>query len=327
MKEIKLTDLLEAGCHFGHQTTRWNPKMKPYIYTARDRIHIFDLVMTKKCLEEAGEFLSGLAKEGKQIIFVGTKRQSQELVVNVASRLGLPYVTERWMGGLITNWPEVGRRVKKLVDWTAKRESNFFTDRTKRELVLIDREIAKLRRHFGGVIALTDIPSAIVVTDAHKNVSALLEAKKAGVKVIAITDTNANPDLVDYPIPANDDAVKSVELILNYLAEAIEEGRGGKAHKPETESTEKSGSQGTHKTKDEGTEESAVKAGKVENKKAELQKTPRPSRTRLGQTRLRQKKTEGTEKELTRSVKASNKKTGTQKRRSEIKTQRGAKNE
>lgn len=245
MKDIKLTDLLEAGCHFGHQTTRWNPKMEPFIYSARDRIHIFDLVMTKSCLEEAGKYLLDLAKEGKQIIFVGTKRQSQDMVVAIADRLNLPYVTERWMGGLITNWPEVSKRIKKLVDWTKQRESGGFQERTKREIVLIDREIAKLKRHFGGVVALTDIPAAIVVTDAHKNVSALLEAKRAGVKVIAIADTNANPDLIDFPIPANDDAVKSVELILNYLAEAIESGRTLKAQKPKTESTEKGGDKKT----------------------------------------------------------------------------------
>lgn len=287
MKDIKLTDLMEAGCHFGHQTTRWNPKMVQYIYSARDRIHIFDLVMTKTCLEEAGKFLMGLAQEGKQIIFVGTKRQSQELVVDVAKRLNLPYVTERWMGGLITNWPEVSKRIKKLVDWTKLRESDGFTDRTKREIVLVDREIAKLKRHFGGVIALTDIPAAIVVTDAHKNVSALLEAKRAGVKVVAIADTNSNPDLVDFLIPANDDAVKSVELILNYLAEAVEEGRSQKTQKTKVEGTEKTikadkvvnkkqGSQKTQKTEKENTEKIVVKVDKVVDKKVGSQRTQKP---------------------------------------------------
>ena len=273
MKEIKLTDLLEAGCHFGHQTTRWNPKMKPYIYTSRDRIHIFDLVMTKTCLEEAGNYLMGLAQEGKQIIFVGTKRQSQDLVVDTAKKLDLPYVTERWMGGLITNWSEVSLRIKKLIDWTNKLENNGFTDRTKREVVLIERETDKLRRHFGGVIALTGIPAAIVVTDAHKNVSALLEAKKAGVKVIAIADTNANPDLIDYPIPANDDAVKSVELILNYLAEAVENGRAQSVKQQKAQKTLK-----VQKPKTESTEKTVIKAEKVPDKKGKSQSTQKAKR-------------------------------------------------
>ena len=253
---------MEAGCHFGHQTTRWNPKMKPFIYSARDRIHIFDLVQTKTCLEEAGKYLAEVVKENKQIVFVGTKRQSQDLVVEIAKKLNLPYVTERWIGGLITNWSEVSQRIKKMIDWTNLRETNGFTDRTKRELVLIDREIAKLKRHFDGVSTLTNVPAAIIVTDAHKNVSALLEAKRAGVKVVAIADTNANPDLIDYPIPANDDAVKSVELILNYLADAIIEGRAQVA-KP----------QKVLKVENETIEKVPKESEKVVDKKVKSQKT------------------------------------------------------
>lgn len=223
MKEISLKDLLEAGCHFGHQTTRWNPKMKPYIFTARDRIHIFDLVKTKEGLTRAVAFAKTIASEGGQIIFVGTKRQAQEIVRQSAQKVNMPYITERWIGGLITNWDQIKKRLDFLADLKSGKASGRFKERTKKENLLIDREIVKLERIFGGIANLTGLPKAIFVADAKKDSGALTEARKRGIKSIAIVDTNANPDLADFVIPANDDATKSIQLIVDVIAEAVEE--------------------------------------------------------------------------------------------------------
>lgn len=234
MKDVSLKELLEAGCHFGHQTTRWNPKMKPYIFIARDGIHIFDLVKTKEGLEEAAEIIKTVVQEGGQIVFVGTKRQAQEIVEQAAKKVNMPYVTRRWIGGLITNWEEIKKRLDYLSDLKAGKAEGRFKDRTKKENLLIDREIAKLEENFGGVTKLLGIPAAIFVADARKDESALKEAKRRGVKTIAIVDTNANPDLVDFIIPANDDANKSIQLIVEYITEAIEEGQKKAPEKKKT---------------------------------------------------------------------------------------------
>jgi len=238
MKEISLRDLLEAGCHFGHQTTRWHPKMKPFIFTARDGIHIFDLVKTKEGLEAAANFVKATVAEGGQIIFVGTKKQAQEIVKNAAQRVNMPYLTERWVGGLITNWEEIKKRINYLTDLKAKKAEGYFKERTKKENLLIDREITKLERIFGGVSNLTSVPAAVFVTDGRKEDGALKEARRRGVKTIAIVDTNVDPSNVDFVIPANDDATKSIELIVGVIAEAVEEGRKAKSEKKEVGSEE-----------------------------------------------------------------------------------------
>ena len=225
MKDVSLKDLLEAGCHFGHQTTRWNPKMRPYIFMARDRIHIFDLVKTKEGLEAASAFVKETVSEGKQIIFIGTKRQSQDIVKAAAQKVGMPYITERWIGGLLTNWEMIKKRLGYLADLKAGKAEGRFKDRTKKENLLIDREIAKMERVFGGVSGLTEIPAAIFVVDAKKDLAALKEAKIRGVATVAIADTNADPDFIDFVIPANDDATKSIQLIVDVMAEAVEEGK------------------------------------------------------------------------------------------------------
>jgi len=225
MKEVSLRDLLEAGSHFGHQTTRWNPKMKPYIFTARDGIHIFDLVKTKAGLEAASAFAKATASEGGQIIFVGTKKQAQEIVKETALRIEMPYIIEHWVGGLITNWEELKKRLNHLVDLKAKKAEGFFKERTKKENLLIDREIAKMERIFGGVASLKDVPAAIFVIDGRKDDGALKEARRRGVKTIAIVDTNVDPSNVDFVIPANDDATKSIQLIVDVIAGAVEEGK------------------------------------------------------------------------------------------------------
>lgn len=238
MKEISLKDLLEAGCHFGHQTARWNPKMKPYIFAARDRIHIFDLVKTKEGLEKAVAFVKETTAAGGQIIFIGTKRQAQDIVREAAQKLGMPYITERWIGGLITNWSQVKKRLDYLADLEAGKKEGRFAARTKKENLLIDREIAKLKRVFGGITSLNNLPAAIFVTDARKDLAALKEAKSCGVTTIAIADTNANPDFIDYLIPANDDAVKCLQLLVGIVAEAVEEGLKQKSKAPATKAAE-----------------------------------------------------------------------------------------
>ena len=225
MKEVSLKDLLEAGCHFGHQTTRWNPKMKPYIFMARDGIHIFDLVQTKKGLEDACGFAKETANLGGQILFVGTKRQAQDIVRLAAQNAGMPYIFERWVGGLLTNWTQMKKRLDYLANLKVSKAEDRFKEMTKRENLLIDREIVKMEKIFGGVMGMAQLPTAVFVADAKKDDGALREARRVGIKTIAIVDTNSNPDLVDFVIPANDDAAKSIELICGAVAEAINEGQ------------------------------------------------------------------------------------------------------
>lgn len=225
MKETSLKDLLEAGCHFGHQTNRWHPKMKPFIFTARDGIHIFDLVKTKKGLEDAVAFTKATASQGGQIIFIGTKRQAQDIVKEAAISAGMPYITEHWIGGLITNWEMLKKRINHLADLKAKKAEGYFSKRTKKENLLIDREIVKMEKVFGGVSGLLNIPAAIFVVDGRKEDGAVREAKTRGVKVIAIMDTNVDPSNIDFVIPANDDATKSIQLVCNAITEAVGEGK------------------------------------------------------------------------------------------------------
>jgi small subunit ribosomal protein S2 len=249
MEEVSLKDLLETGCHFGHQTTRWNPKMKPYIFTARDRIHIFDLVKTKEGLEKGAAFAKATASQGGQILFVGTKRQAQDIVLEAAKKVGMPYITERWIGGLLTNWEMVKKRIQHLADLKAGVAEGRFKDRTKKENLLIQREIAKLERVFGGIADLKGIPAAIFVTDARKDAGAVKEAKARQVKTVAIVDTNANPEGIDFVIPANDDATKCLQLIIGVITLAVEEGQkqlkekslpaGEAGEKPKAEEKEK----------------------------------------------------------------------------------------
>jgi small subunit ribosomal protein S2 len=219
--KISLKELLEAGCHFGHQSSRWDPKMKPYIFTARDGIHVFDLAKTKEGLEAACAFAKETAANGGKIIFVGSKRQAKEVIKEVAQSVGMPYVSERWLGGTFTNWEQIKERISRLKDLKEKREKGEFKKFTKKERLLIDREIARLEKLFGGVIDLEDLPEAIFVVDTKRELAAVKEANKRDIKVIGLVDTNSDPDLIDYVIPANDDAVKSIELIVRKIGEAI----------------------------------------------------------------------------------------------------------
>lgn len=223
---VPLEELLEAGSHFGHQSRRWNPKMKEYLYTVRGGVHIFDLVKTAEKLKEACDFLRELAAKGGSIVFVGTKRQAQEIIKEEAQKAGAYFIAERWLGGIITNWEEISKRLRHLEETKLKKEAGEFKKYTKKENVLIDREIVKLTRFLGGLTGLKAVPDAIVVVDVTREIAAVREAKLRGVTVVAIVDSNADPDYADYVIPANDDAVRSIKLIVSALATAVAEGKG-----------------------------------------------------------------------------------------------------
>ena len=215
-----MQDLLEAGVHFGHQVRRWNPKMRPYIFTAREGVHVIDLEKTFSKLTEACEFVKKIGEAGGVIIFLASKKQARSIITEEATRSGAKYVVERWIGGLLTNWELTGKNVKKLADLKLKKEAGEFKERTKKENLLIDREIAKLERLYGGVWDLEKLPDALFVVDVRKEENACREALKKGIPVIAIADTNANLDLVTYAIPGNDDAIKAIRIITAAIADA-----------------------------------------------------------------------------------------------------------
>ena len=239
MAVISMKQLLEAGVHFGHQTRRWNPKMATYIYTERNGIYIIDLQKTVKKLEEAYNFVRSLGEKGETILFVGTKKQAQEAVSNQAVRVNMPYVSERWLGGMLTNFQTVSKRVSRLkeleeMDFTDVRGSGL----TKKELLLLEREKDKLAKQLGGIRNMNRTPSAMFVVDVNKEALAVEEAHKLGIPVVAIVDTNADPESVEYPIAANDDAIRGIELLTSLMADAVAEGlleRSGKAAKAEGE--------------------------------------------------------------------------------------------
>src|SRR3989338_2050237 len=220
-----MQDLLEAGVHFGHQVRRWNPKMRQYIFTAREGVHVIDLAQTVEKLQEACDFVKKIGEEGGTIIFLASKKQARPIVEAEAKRAGAKYVVERWIGGLLTNWEQTSKNIKKLADLKAKKEAGEFKERTKKENLLIDREIAKLERFYGGLSGLEKLPDALFVVDVRKEENACREAKKKGIPVVAICDTNADLFLVDYPIPGNDDAIKAIKIVTGAIADAYLEGR------------------------------------------------------------------------------------------------------
>ena len=219
-----LEELFEAGSHFGHVVKKWNPKMKKFLWGAKNGIHIFDLEKTVSGLERTTKILTEMAASGKRIILVGTKRQVRQMVEAEAKRLGIPYISQRWIGGLITNWKQVKQTVDRLNSQKAKREAGQLKKYTKKEQVMFDKEIARLERNIGGIAALKEAPEVVVVFDTHKEKLAVKEASSRGVTVVGIVDSNANPDFVDYPIPMNDDSAKGLEIVVRELGQAIENG-------------------------------------------------------------------------------------------------------
>lgn len=224
--EVDIKELLAAGTHFGHKTERWHPKMAPYIHSKRGGSHIIDLTKTVEGLEEALAFLNKTAQDGKQILLVGTKRQAQPLVKAAAEATGMPFVTERWLGGMLTNWNTIGGRVKHLQDLENRMASGELANKyNKLEVQRFQEEIDHMNGLYGGVKELNAKPGAVFITDIVHDANALREAIKLNVPVVAIVDTNADPSQVQYPIPANDDAIKSLQLIIGYVQAAIEAGK------------------------------------------------------------------------------------------------------
>lgn len=227
MSVISMKQLLEAGVHFGHQTRRWNPKMAPYIFTERNSIYIIDLQKTVKKLEEAYFFIRDIAAEGKSILFVGTKKQAQEAIKEEAERVGMYYVNARWLGGMLTNFQTMRTRITRLNQINKMQEDGTFDLLPKKEVIKLQLEKAKLEKYLGGVKDMKSLPGAMFVVDPRKEKNAIAEARKLKIPVVAIVDTNCDPDEVDYVIPGNDDAIRAIKLISATMANAVTEGRQG----------------------------------------------------------------------------------------------------
>ncbi|QSO45364.1 30S ribosomal protein S2 [Alicyclobacillus mengziensis] len=224
MAIISMKQLLEAGVHFGHQTRRWNPKMARYIFTERNGIYIIDLQKTVRKVEEAYNFVRDLAAEGKTILFVGTKKQAQEAVKEEAERSGMYYVNQRWLGGTLTNFPTIQKRISRLVQLETMEEDGTFSVLPKKEVILLRKEKERLEKFLGGIKNMKKIPSAMFIIDPRKERIAVAEAHKLGIPIVGIVDTNCDPDEIDYVIPGNDDAIRAVKLLTNKMAEAVLEG-------------------------------------------------------------------------------------------------------
>ena len=224
MTQVTFEELLDAGCHFGHLRRKWNPNMAPYIFMERNGIHIIDLYKTQAKMDEAANALCQLAKSGKRVLFVATKKQAKDVVAELAQKVNMPYVTERWPGGMLTNFATIRKAVKKMTGIDKMMSSDAYKSLSKREKLQIEREREKLEKNLGSIADLSRLPSALFVVDIMKEHIAVAEARKLNIPTFAIVDTNTNPNLIDFPIPANDDASKSIALIVGKMVDAIEEG-------------------------------------------------------------------------------------------------------
>ncbi len=224
MSQANFNELLDAGCHFGHLKRKWNPNMAPYIFMERNGIHIIDLYKTIAKIDEAASAMKQIAKSGKKILFIATKKQAKEIVAAHVKKVGMPYVTERWPGGMLTNFATIRKAVRKMSTIDRLMNTSSYTSLSKRERLQVTRERAKLEKNLGSIAELSRLPSALFVVDILKEHIAIAEAKKLNIPTFAIVDTNSDPNLVDFPIPANDDASKSISLILSIMCQAIEEG-------------------------------------------------------------------------------------------------------
>ncbi|SEF45143.1 small subunit ribosomal protein S2 [Caloramator fervidus] len=227
MSVISMKQLLEAGVHFGHQTRRWNPKMAQYIFTERNGIYIIDLQKTVKKMEEAYEFVKQAAAEGKEILFVGTKKQAQDSIKEEATRCGMHYVNQRWLGGMLTNFKTIKTRIERLEELERMEQDGTFALLPKKEVMKLRHEKEKLEKNLGGIKNMKKLPDILFIVDPRKEKNAVAEAKILGIPVVAIVDTNCDPDDVDYVIPGNDDAIRAVKLITSKIADAVIEGKQG----------------------------------------------------------------------------------------------------
>jgi len=225
MAVVTMKQLLEAGVHFGHQTRRWNPKMKRFIFGERNGIYIIDLNQTLSRIETAYTFTRDLVSEGGTVLFIGTKKQTQDPIARYAQQCGMPYINERWLGGMLTNFTTISARVKKMQEYERMRAAGDFDAMPKKEALILSRELEKLERNLGGIRLMTRLPDAVFVIDTKKEHLAVTEANKLGIPVVAVVDTNCDPDLVQYVIPGNDDAIRAGNLLCRVIADAVEEGR------------------------------------------------------------------------------------------------------
>nr|YP_009397229.1 ribosomal protein S2 [Thuretia quercifolia]ARW66415.1 ribosomal protein S2 [Thuretia quercifolia] len=225
MSIVSLEDLLEAGVHFGHQSRRWNPKMFPYIYTERNGIHIIDLVQSAHLLTEAYNFIKNASKSGKTFLFLGTKRQAAGIISREAIRSNSYYVNQRWLGGMLTNWVTIKGRVERLKNLEEQDKSGLIEILPKKEAALIRKELDKLRKHLNGIKDMQKLPDLVIIVDQKKEITAIQECIKLGIPTICMLDTNCNPEIIDVPIPSNDDAIRSIKLIIGKISDAILEGR------------------------------------------------------------------------------------------------------
>lgn len=238
MSVVSMKQLLETGVHFGHQTRRWNPKMAPYIFAERNQIYIIDLSKTVKLINEAYDFVKEVVEEGKPILFVGTKKQAQESIKEEAIRAGEYYVNERWLGGMLTNYKTIETRIKRLFELEKMEENGTMELLTKKEKAILLGEKEKLERFLGGIKNMPELPGAIFVVDPKKEKIAVHEARKLGIPVIGVVDTNCDPDEIDYVIPGNDDAIRAVKLLTSVIADAVVEAKQGAAGAEEAEAAE-----------------------------------------------------------------------------------------
>ncbi|QZZ21379.1 30S ribosomal protein S2 [Leptothermofonsia sichuanensis E412] len=227
MPVVTLAQLLESGVHFGHQTRRWNPKMDPFIYTSRNGVHIIDLVQTAKLMDEAYNYVRSASEQGKRFLFIGTKRQAAGIVAQEASRCGAYYVNQRWLGGMLTNWVTIKTRVERLKELERREETGALDLLPKKEASVLRRELEKLQKYLGGIKLMRKVPDVVLIVDQRREYNAVQECQKLGIPIVSLLDTNCDPDVVDVPIPANDDAIRSIKLIVGRLADAIYEGRHG----------------------------------------------------------------------------------------------------
>ncbi|MBO1347125.1 MAG: 30S ribosomal protein S2 [Hormoscilla sp. GUM202] len=230
MPVVSLAELLESGVHFGHQTRRWNPRMDQYIFTARNGVHIIDLVQTAQLMERAYEYMRAASEQGKKVLFVGTKRQAAGIIAQEATRCGAYFINQRWLGGMLTNWTTIKNRVERLKELERLEESGGLALRPKKEGSMLRREMERLQKYLGGIKMMRKVPDIVVIVDQRREYNAVQECEKLKIPIVALLDTNCDPNTVDIPIPANDDAIRSIKLIVGKLADAIYEGRHGQVY-------------------------------------------------------------------------------------------------
>ena len=295
MSTIPIKDLLEAGVHFGHQTHRWNPKMEEFIFGQKRGLHIINLEKTVQRIEKAYEFLVNLAAQGKSVLFVGTKRQAQIAIAEQATRCGMYYMNQRWLGGTLTNFQTIRKSINRLLEIEQMEEKGEFETRIKKEVIRLNKEKDKLSKYLRGIKTMTEFPGALFIVDIQKEKIAVLEANKLGIPVVAIVDTNCDPDRIAYSIPGNDDAVKSIALLTARMADAIIEGKK-KIPKEKEEGTEKKKAKAAEK-EDVGVQNIEPISEKTEKKKIEKKEKEKP--VKKEPTKEEEKKTTQTSKKAT----------------------------